>query len=217
MTKASVPSPVRNLYNRIRHFLPRDYGEFNGVRAKGVRRLDVEREFPEYEAELCAVIDNQLELGMSVQEVGGGMGVSAVHICRTIGEGGSLTVYEGSHENAALVADTLEENDAPCEATLRNAVVGTPLHLYTKPKEADAVSPGDLPDCDALVMDCEGTEIQILAGYPHTPDVIVVETHDQLVPGCTAAVKCLLREKGYEIVERQRQTEDISILAAKPT
>lgn len=214
MPDSSDPTLARRVYNLVRPYTPRDYAEFNGVRAKGVRVFDRTEEVPGYEAELCELVDAHLEEGMTVLEVGGGLGVSAVRIARAIGPSGSLTVYEGSHENVQLVEDTVAENEVPCDVRVRNALVGRPVDLYDEPSGADHVAPEELPPCDALVLDCEGTEVQILAELSELPRVVVVETHDHLVPGCTDAVECLLEASGYEIVERRRHTEDIQVLAA---
>jgi hypothetical protein len=151
---------------------------------------------------------------MSLVEVGGGLGVSGVDASKLIGENGSLTVYEGSKRNVELVRDTLDCNDTPSETVVRNAIVGQTIHVYDDPNAAKSIPPFELPDCDALVLDVEGTEIQILSEYAHTPEVVIVETHEQFVPGCTAAAECILKANNYEIVDRERQSKNMVVLEA---
>jgi hypothetical protein len=205
---------IKKLYNLIRPWLPRDYAKFNGVRSKGVRYFDRTRNFPDYEAELCSVITQHLRSGMAVVEVGGGLGISAVYASKLIGEDGSLTVYEGSEQHTEIVRDTINCNETPSKTVVQNQIVGQPIHLYEESNTANSIPPAKLPDCDALVLDCEGTEIQILSEYTHTPQVVVVETHEQFVPGCTTGVECILNHNNYEVVTRERQSENIVILGA---
>jgi hypothetical protein len=57
-----------------------------------------------------------------------------------------------------------------------------------------------LPDCDVLVLDCEGTEIEILEEMEIKPRAVIVETHG--MNGATEeAVRERLDSAGYDTVE----------------
>jgi len=77
--------------------------------------------------------------------------------------------------------------------------------------DAQIVSSPDLPDCDVLVLDCEGAEIEILLEMEIRPRVVFVETH-----GMYYAPEVAIRDKldceGYKIDESmvaEKQLRDI--------
>lgn len=110
--------------------------------------------------------------------VGGGVGVTTVHASEQ-SETGSVTVYEAGETHAALTEKTLELNQVPTEWVVHQAAVGPAheLYGYETPTSVDQVETTDLPDCDVLELDCEGSELSILQELGIRPRVIIVEIH----------------------------------------
>jgi protein-L-isoaspartate O-methyltransferase len=210
----SVRNLVQRVYNLVRPILPKSYGVFNGVKVKDIRIFDRTTSFPEYEAELCAAIDETVEPGMDVTVVGGGRGVSTVRAARIVGDRGTVTVYEGSEKQVTLVEDTVQTNNVASCVDIRHAVVAGDIDVYTDTEDVPRVDPADLTASDALILDCEGAEIAILSELEHLAEVVVVETHDQIIPGATAAVRHILENRGYEISTERNHGDGIQVLAA---
>ena len=205
---------VQRAYNIIRPFLPKGYGYFNGVKVKDVGILDATKRFPDYEAELCDAINEMIEPGMDVTIVGGGRGVSTVQAAAAVEDRGDVMVYEGSEKYTKLVRETVRVNNVASRAEIRHAVVAEDIGVYTDASGVNRVNPTDLAPTDALVLDCEGAEIAILSEMEIEPYIVVVETHDRLVPGATPAVRHILENQGYNVVTEQEHAEGVWVLSA---
>ena len=66
----------------------------------------------------------------------------------------------------------------------------------------EGILPEELPSCDVLELDCEGSEIDILRRMVITPRVIIVEIHPWLFKEPAEWVVENLITQGYEIVFR---------------
>lgn len=199
-------------YNFIRPLVPTTYADFNDVRVKDVKLFDQTKSFPDYESELCDQIGNFIQEGMNTTIIGGGRGVSTVHAARAVSDTGTINVYEGSREHVELVTDTIQANNVSSRVDVHHAVVAADIGVYTDTKAVRRINPADLSATDALVLDCEAAEIAILSEMEIEPRVIIVETHDRLVPGTTAAIRHILENRGYEIVEERDHAEGIQVL-----
>jgi hypothetical protein len=207
-------SILKLAYNFIRPLIPTTYAEFNDVRVKDVKLFDQTKSFPEYESKLCNQIENFIQEGMNTTIIGGGRGVSTVHAARAVGDTGTIKIYEGSREHVELVTDTIQTNNVSSRVDIRHAVVAADISVYTDTEGVKRINSADLSVTDALVLDCEAAEIAILSEMEIEPNVIIVETHDRLVPGATAAIRHILENREYEIIEEQDHAEGIQVLTA---
>jgi hypothetical protein len=181
--------------------LPRKIASLNGVPVRYVRLFDVNDTLPEYEESLLTCIREWVNSGKSAVVVGGGAGVSTVVTAQNVDNDGTVTVYEGNADQADLVAETVDLNYVAPTIRIRQAVVGEARSVWGGAGDSEVVPPKDLPECDVLVMDCEGAESPILESMTVQPNVIIVETHGHL-DSPTEQVTSLLNEQGYEVVDK---------------
>ena len=98
-----------------------------------------------------------------------------------------VTVFEGG-EIASEVRQVARWNDVDDVVTVEEAIVGDPTTLYQgMADDAEVVHPADLPACDVLEMDCEGSELGILEGMQIRPRVLIVELHPTMYDAPNAA------------------------------
>ena len=206
---ALVAAGTRQLYDRVvRPRLPRRAVTYNGVPVPVARAFDdivpwhaVEPR-PDHEAALIVGIRDHVRAGDAVVVVGGGTGASSVIAGRQTGRTGSVTTFEGSANEAELATATVRESDVAEWVTVTHAVVGEARALRGERGAAARVAPDALPDCDVLVLDCEGAEVDILRNLAASPRVIVVETHG-LYDAPPERVVDLLTDAGYAIRSRE--------------
>lgn len=159
-----------------------------------------ETDLPGYESGLIKGIRTQVKDADTVVIVGGGWGVSTVAATKQAGEQGQVITYEGGKESVEKVVDTVQLNGVEDRVSVQHAVVGDAMSLRGDGTDAKVVSPVELPDCDVLVLDCEGTEMEILDKIEIRPRAIIVETHGMY--GATKAdVRNKLTSAGYKMIE----------------
>ena len=189
----------------VRSFLPKRVVRYNNIPVRASRVGDSVvpwhiMDIPGYEDALIRGIRQYVENGDTVVIVGGGWGVSTVSAARQAGERGRVITYEGGAETVENVVDTVQLNSVDDRVSVRHAIVGQAVSLRDDGAGAKAVSPAEIPDCDVLVLDCEGAEMEILEEMEIRPRAIVVETHGMY--GVTKAnVRGKLVSAGYEVVE----------------
>lgn len=189
----------------LRKLLPRRTVSYNDIPVRASRIGDSvipwhTTDIPGYEGALVRGIRKYVENGDTVNVVGGGWGVSTVAAAKQAGEHGRVITYEGGKETVEKVEETVQLNGVGNRVTVRHAVVGNSLSLRGDGTHAKAVSPIELPDCDVLVLDCEGAEMEILEEMEIRPRAIVVETHGMF--GATKTdVQNKLTSAGYDTVE----------------
>jgi len=138
-------------------------------------------------------------LGDVVQIIGGGYGLTTVHAARQVGKSGSVTVFEGG-QIASHVRRTARLNDVDDVVTVEEAIIGDPTSLYQGvADDVEVIDPADLPACDVLEMDCEGSELGILEGMQIRPRVLIVELHPTMYDAPNAAPVELIEGMGYEM------------------
>jgi hypothetical protein len=132
---------------------------------------------------------------------------------RLAGKMGSVAVYEGAISQLELVRETLSINQID-DVTVNHAVVGDPQALWDEAGEADQVDPTDLPACDVLVLDCEGSEVEIL-GEADLPETVIVEAHG-VFDAPTDKTRELLERRGMSVVADRTEIadEDVHVLTA---
>lgn len=171
---------VQWCYDRfLRPHLPRKFGYFNSVLTRSPRLLDANDYDPDYEGPLLEGVRSSVESGDSVVIVGGGIGVSSV-VAAERADSGPVTVFEASADRVSDIVATLEFHGLTDKVRVRHAAVGQVFQTWGRRGGDGAVSPDDLPNCNVLVMDCEGAERPILRGLTIRPRTIIVEYHEHL-------------------------------------
>lgn len=212
-----LPLAFAKMYVRIRPVLPakghvekndvvvpikRRYGD--GVVPRGAQWARA-RDRPKYDSGLVDSIRTHVNEGDTVVIVGGGLGVTTTVAARNVGDDGHVITYEAAADAAELVSQTVRLNGVSDRVSVNHAVVareGRFLNPGTSSRGgAPQVSVDQLPDCDALVVDCDGPQVEILSNLPFRPRVVVVmtiATYDATEEEITE----LLRSRSYEIVAR---------------
>jgi len=189
------------------------YAKLNGVLASraDAKILDNYIGIINYEGPLIRGMNESIRKGDRVVIVGGGRGVSAVVAARLAGPEGHVTVYEGAKSMLSRIEDTLAINNIS-NAEIKHNIVSEAVSLYDDDRGASVISPNELPECDTLVLDCEGAELNILSELPYNPRSVVVETHGHY-GAPTDEIKELLGE--YQIVYEQSMSEskNMSVLS----
>jgi hypothetical protein len=80
-----------------------------------------------------------------------------------------------------------------------HGTVGERVHVYGESSRFGRfIDPSELPDCDILEMDCEGSELGILGKMTIRPRVVLVETHGHH-GSSSSAVSRQLSFMGYTV------------------
>lgn len=172
--------------------------------------FDATDTFPDYEGPLIAGIRSHVIAGDNVVVVGGGRGVSSVAAAHRAGSDGNISTYEGSAKRHELTTETVDLNNVDDVVAVNHAIVGEAVDLADEPGGAETVAPTDLPDCDVLVLDCEGAEVGILESLDQRPRVLIVETH-AFLDSPEADVRAALDELSYEVVDRGVEVEEMGV------
>lgn len=139
--------------------------------------------------------------GDRVVIIGGGDGVTAVAAAKRVGPKGSVQVFEGGDRAISQLVQTCVREGISRTCTLHHAVVGPHIDVYGGDfGSAARVGPEEIPDCDVLELDCEGSEVAILSSLEIRPRVIIVEIHPFLFEEDPMWVSRRLAELGYRIV-----------------
>jgi hypothetical protein len=156
---------------------------------------------PDYEGALVQALREQVRPGDRVVVVGGGLGVTVVAAARTAGAEGRVYCYEGGTRQARDVRTAARLNGVADRVRVEHAVVARPVAVYGSTDGAAVLPPEDLPECDVLELDCEGSEVDILPAMTIRPRCILVETHG-LHGAPTERVAALLRGLSYRVEHR---------------
>jgi len=212
-----IGAAVRGLYDRtLRPFLPRKVGIVDGVLVRSPRLLDRTWSYRGHEEPLCAAIRRHVRPGDDVTVVGGGIGVSTVVAARRVAPAGSVVSYEASPEYGRLVSDAISLNDVGGVASVRVAVVSEARSVYGDAVAENVVPPEQLPECDVLVLDCEGAEVPILQQLTQRPRTLIVESHG-VFDSPTRIVRERIASLGYEIVSETAEDaeKDVFVLVGE--
>lgn len=198
--------------NYISPYLPRVKVRYNGVEVKAARLFDTSLPWrdghrPQFESGLISAISCQVSQGDDVVIVGGGWGVTAVAAAKKTGPSGSVTVFEGAKREVDRVKETLSLNSVSNIVEVNHAIVGQEIQLKSAAGDPNQISPDELPRCDVLELDCEGSEIDILKNISTHPENIFVETHG-IYGSPTQKVRDVLKNLGYEIIQCDIGAED---------
>lgn len=190
---------MKSLYNRLRPKLPRKHAEYNGVDVR-TYRWSKPRRRPDFEQTTIAALKEHIQDGDHVVVVGGGHGVCSTIAAR---EGATVTCIEAADAHVDITRETLELNDVTDRVTVTHGLVGPAVDVWGDYSDAQRISPEQLPECDVLLLDCEGAELQILTKMDKCPaDTVVVEVHEGL--GCPETrVVDALQDCGLKVTNRQ--------------
>jgi hypothetical protein len=156
---------------------------------------------PNYEGTLITGLRETIKPGDGVVIVGGGLGVTAVVAAFRAGPSGSVQCFEGSKQYVRLAQQTAARNRVT-NVSIHHAVVAKSIFVYGSGSDVGAaISPSQLPACNVLQLDCEGSEVEILRELTIQPRVILVETHG-LYGAPTDLVASLLEKRGYIVSHR---------------
>jgi hypothetical protein len=195
------------------HVPSRKIAVFNGVAVRGTSlysKIDI---FPEHEAELISAIRNYVKTGEKALVIGGGSGASTVVVAHQVGNTGSVVSYEGNRNSVARVKETINLNKVNDRVQVHHTIVEKPVYLLGDIGNPPTLAAKDIPDCDALVMDCEGAELPILQNIKIRPRLIIVEAHPLINSPKEEVIK-LLDKLGYDIISSDARGESLDVLSA---
>lgn len=154
---------------------------------------------PTYEYFNAKALRKYVGRGDVVNVVGGGLGVTTVIAARQVDDLGKVHSFEGGTETFRTLEETVERNEVTDTVETYHAVVGgISGGLRSKPTDAETISPKELPECDVLEIDVEGSELEILRDMEIHPDVIIIEAHAHFgVPD--RELEKIIKQQGYEI------------------
>lgn len=202
--------------NMIRNRLPKSPPtvlNYNGVKVSPEEEKALDRvvpmagDIPLYEQPIIRGVNRHVKSTDRVTVVGTGWGVVTT-ICAQLNSN-TVISYEGSEKMYRRAKKTLELNDVLDQVDLRHAIVADNVDVWGDEGGAEIVPTAELPDCDVLILDCEGAEFQILEQLDFEPRVIIVETHGE-VDGMVEH----MGSKGFEIedIELYNPEEDLYVL-----
>jgi len=164
-----------------------------------------------YEYAISKQIRRNVREGERVVIVGGGMGVTAVIAARKVGNNGKVEVYEGSKMMYGRIKKTVNINRMEKTIDINDSIVGKEFSIRGGSSEAmkERTSVDELPECDVLELDCEGTEIEILKKMRINPRLIIVESHGMYGAHSDEMIR-ILRKRNYiiENVEKAVHRKD---------
>lgn len=126
--------------------------------------------------------------------------MSTVVAAELVAPVGSVIVFEPSPEMINIIQQTLALNATPEVYDLRQTLIGPPLQVYTDKEIEDIDKTEELPQCDLLLLDCEGAEYEIIENLETRPQYVIIELHPDLVEHSPDAVLTAASQYGYEII-----------------
>ena len=193
---------LQKVYNAtIREHLPRKIGYYNGVAVRAPRLFDTTDHIRDYKAEQMACIKAAVEAQDTVVNVGGGYGVSTVIAAHHVGPLGRVETFEPATDLIEPLRDTTEMNQVADRVEVIHAAIGPPKHTKGSIDEAEVLSPSELPECDVLILDCDGAEEAIVPRLQIQPRDLVIESHPRYGVD-TYELVSTLESMGYEFPDR---------------
>lgn len=199
---------IRKGYKKLvrREYIPRKIGMYNGVAVRRPSILEIKDVYPDAEIHTLSNFSQFLNRGDEVVVIGGGWGIVAVKAAKIVGKTGRVIVFEGSQEYVERIHETAQLNGVENILTVNHAIVGNKENVWGSSSGADFVSPTDLPDCDVLQLDCEGSELEILREITISPQTIFVEVHGMFGVSIEQTRR-EIKKRGYTIVDENVYSE----------
>jgi hypothetical protein len=168
-------------------------------------------DYPNHEDLYIGAIRDYVRSGDRVVLVGGGRGISTVAAASRSRPDGTVQAYEPERSLVERCREVVDINNVADRVTVYHAIVGSTVRVGRDGEvgAAETVAPAELPECDALLIDCDGAEETILDGLTQRPRLVIVEHHavrdsDDPVPYDPDQVARTLHEMGYRIEDRRR-------------
>lgn len=204
-----IYSVIKSIYNHIRPYTPRKYVSYSGIAIKHGRLFDVSDNF-EFKPEAVSAIENNVQTDDKVVDIATGHGVFSL-ICAVIGADIQSYEYDPDQIKDARRLHELIGVDDKIQIT--QGFVCKPDASPPTVSNSDCIPPSELPESDVFLLDCEGAEIQIIAGAEPTPPLVIVETHpSQGAP--SDDVEDILIERGYDIQSKRSVNAGKDIIIA---
>lgn len=182
----------------VRDYLPRTWLVLNGVVTRGGRCFDPVTHWPNHKEDHIELIKKHVSEGDHVVEVGTGYGVCTVWCAR---EGASVTSYEAGEEWVDISTEAVEVNeeilDVELDVEIQHGIVGTPRDTWGDSGDAERVDPSEVTDCDLLLLDCEGSEVDIVPEVLGPVPKMIVESHKSKGVN-TSKIISVFEKNGYQ-------------------
>ena len=168
-------------------------------------------ENPRYEDAEVNALREYCNVGDSVVIVGGGLGVTTVIAGNLIGEDGEVHTYEAQEDRYEQIRRTTEHNELSNRVTIHHSFVG---ENRGDEVAADTVItvPDQIPTCEYLELDCEGSEGYIIEHMNIKPRTISAEIHKSEVS--YNEIRDALSRKGYEVEQYLEKDNSLSHMIA---
>lgn len=164
--------------------------------------LESSRDDPDREDGVVSAHTRHTREGDSIVIVGGGNGVTAVRAAKIVGEDGEVLVFEGGEGNLKKIREVFNINGVNDYCNVNHAVVGRNIDVWGDATGADEIRPSQLPSCNVLELDCEGSEVEVLEELEIEPRVLIMELHPFKFLDDADYLFELLESKGYEVTSR---------------
>lgn len=126
-------------------------------------------------------IDLYVKPGMMALQIGGGAGITSLRTLSKLDNSGYLTIYEGGKESVTVIKKNIYLNGYK-NFKIIQSIVGENINVFGgNISNSMIISAKDLPSCDYLELDCEGSEKGILESILNLPRYIVMEVHPKLI------------------------------------
>ncbi len=169
---------IQELYNRfVRDRLPKKVQVNNSVPVRDCPLFDFKDHFPNYKDEQITELRRIVEPGDTVVDIAAGRGITTVISARLVGDEGEVHTYEASDEYYKTAKETFEFSEVSDRITLTHAFIDAHGNVFGGMEGAETISPTELPECDVLNLDCEGSEVNILQDLNQSPQHVILETH----------------------------------------
>jgi hypothetical protein len=190
-------------YRNLSPVLPYRYSKYNNVKVPSHRAfgkivpLVNTEDKPEYEKGIIESLKRNIREEDKVVICGGGLGVTAVKSAELNKKPENVEVFEGSESQIEKIEETFQKNNIE-GIRIHHSIVGEEKNIWGEKGAANTTQPSELPSCDILEMDIEGSEMKVLEELDIEPRIIIVESHGNF-GSPTEEVKKILTEKNYEI------------------
>lgn len=186
----------------------------NGVAVPSTEPQEERDFYPNHENTVVSAFRRHVQRGDHVVVVGGGWGTTTVVGARMTHFEGAVTTFEPSSRMLEMIQRTATVNRVNDVVTVEHAAIGSVSDASKRifgRADGERLSLADIPECDVLDLDCEGTELEILRELEFCPRLLTVEAHPHF--GCSHdAVEAQLADRGYEIVEKAPIEEESDIV-----
>jgi hypothetical protein len=164
----------------------KEYGFQNGVKVPAYPQRIFDKiipwhtksYIPDFKSTNIDKVRENVKESDTVLSIGGGNGVTNVIEANQVGEGGEVIIFEASATRVKNLKATLEANGVVNQCDVRHAIVGEGQFISGELGDPNNIAAEDLPPCNVLEMDCEGSELSILEQLDQYPETVIVETHE---------------------------------------